>query len=317
MLKHKNIGLFSILVLSMGLVACQPQQAEPKAEPEKATKPAPDLSAKLIGDVEKLKIQLPECDGKSCPEISLDRLNSNQSFIDEFIDQQILQQLGAMLSVEPEQKKANLAASEAQVASEAKSLADVQTPQVKMQQQLAPYLQAFVALDKELKNLSSAQKISLMIKPKILNSGEPIATVVLNSSSYLGGAHGASAQQYYNFDLKSKKLVTLDALLLAKQKPRLEQLAHEAFKTWVIDAKLADNVQDYEQAWKFKLSDNYYLSKEGLILQYGEYDIGPYVVGLPRLTIPYAQLETVLKAQYLPAKVETVASEAQPNTASK
>lgn len=317
MLKHKNIGLFSILVLSMGLVACQPQQAEPKAEPEKATKPAPDLSAKLIGDAEKLKIQLPECDGKSCPEISLDRLNSNQSFIDEFIDQQILQQLGAMLSVEPEQKKANLAASEAQVASEAKSLADVQTPQVKMQQQLAPYLQAFVALDKELKNLSSAQKISLMIKPKILNSGEPIATVVLNSSSYLGGAHGASAQQYYNFDLKSKKLVTLDALLLAKQKPRLEQLAHEAFKTWVIDAKLADNVQDYEQAWKFKLSDNYYLSKEGLILQYGEYDIGPYVVGLPRLTIPYAQLETVLKAQYLPAKVETVASEAQPNTASK
>ncbi|RKG54022.1 DUF3298 domain-containing protein [Acinetobacter cumulans] len=317
MLKHKNIGLFSILVLSMGLVACQPQQAEPKAEPEKATKPAPDLSAKLIGDAEKLKIQLPECDGKSCPEISLDRLNSNQSFIDEFIDQQILQQLGAMLSVEPEQKKANLAASEAQVASEAKSLADVQTPQVKMQQQLAPYLQAFVALDKELKNLSSAQKISLMIKPKILNSGEPIATVVLNSSSYLGGAHGASAQQYYNFDLKSKKLVTLDALLLAKQKPRLEQLAHEAFKTWVIDAKLADNVQDYEQAWKFKLSDNYYLSKEGLILQYGEYDIGPYVVGLPRLTIPYAQLETVLKAQYLPAKVETVASEAQPKPASK
>lgn len=317
MLKHKNIGLFSILVLSMGLVACQPQQAEPKAEPEKATKPAPDLSAKLIGDAEKLKIQLPECDGKSCPEISLDRLNSNQSFIDEFIDQQILQQLGAMLSVEPEQKKANLAASEAQVASEAKSLADVQTPQVKMQQQLAPYLQAFVALDKELKNLSSAQKISLMIKPKILNSGEPIATVVLNSSSYLGGAHGASAQQYYNFDLKSKKLVTLEALLLAKQKPRLEQLAHEVFKTWVIDAKLADNVQDYEQAWKFKLSDNYYLSKEGLILQYGEYDIGPYVVGLPRLTIPYAQLETVLKAQYLPAKVETVASEAQPKPASK
>ena len=68
MLKHKNIGLFSILVLSMGLVACQPQQAEPKAEPEKATKPAPDLSAKLIGDSEKLKIQLPECDGKSCPD---------------------------------------------------------------------------------------------------------------------------------------------------------------------------------------------------------------------------------------------------------
>ena len=317
MVKHKNIGLFSILVLSMGLVACQPPQAEPKAEPEKATKPAPDLSAKLIGDAEKLKIQLPDCDGKSCPEISIDRLNSNQSFIDEFIDQKILEQLGAMLSIEPEQQKANLVASEAQAASEVKSLANVQTPQIKMQQQVEPYLHAFLALDKELKTLSSAQQISLMIKPKILNSGQPIATVVLNSSSYLGGAHGAAAQQYYNFDLKSKKLVSLDDLLLPKQKPRLEQLAHEAFKTWVMDSKLADNVQDYEQAWKFKLSENYYLSKDGLILQYGEYDIGPYVVGLPRLTIPYTQLETVLKAQYLPAKVEAVASEAQPKAASK
>ena len=58
--------------------------------------------------------------------------------------------------------------------------------------------------------------------------------------------------------------------------------------------------KEYEQAWKFTLSDNFYLSSQGLILQYGEYEIGPYVVGLPRLTIPYDQLQTVLKKQYLP-----------------
>lgn len=36
--------------------------------------------------------------------------------------------------------------------------------------------------------------VSLMIKPKILNANLPLATVVLNSSSYLGGAHGSSSQ---------------------------------------------------------------------------------------------------------------------------
>ncbi len=49
---------------------------------------------KLIGDSEKLQLNLPECDGKGCPEISVERLNSNQSFIDEFIDTEILKQLG-------------------------------------------------------------------------------------------------------------------------------------------------------------------------------------------------------------------------------
>jgi hypothetical protein len=42
------------------------------------------------------------------------------------------------------------------------------------------------------------------------------------------------------------------------------------------------------------------LGEQVLILQYGEYEIGPYVVGLPRLVIPYDQLQEVLKKEYLP-----------------
>ena len=69
-----------------------------------------------------------------------------------------------------------------------------------------------------------------------------------------------------------------------------------------MDSKLATNVDEYEQAWKFSLSNNYYLGTEGLILQYGEYEIGPYVVGLPRLTIGYDQLQKILKPEYLDQK---------------
>ena len=152
-----------------------------------------------------------------------------------------------------------------------------------------------------------------MIKPKILNAKDPLATVVLNTSSYLGGAHGSSSQHYYNFDLKQQKLVSLDDLLLPNQKAALNRVAHEAFRTWVVDSKLATNVDEYEQAWKFSLSNNYYLGTEGLILQYGEYEIGPYVVGLPRLTLGYDQLQKILKPEYLPKAKQSVqaASEAK------
>lgn len=316
--KYKNIFCLSILASAVLLSACQPKSNEPKepTSPE-VVQTEPEV-LKLSGDTEKLKLVIPECEGKNCPEISIERLNSNQRFIDEWIDQQILQQLKNILSVDAIEPAKATAASEAEVAaSEPKTaLSMVTTPKQQLEQQIQPSMQTFLNLDKELKALSASHSISLMIKPKILNSGDPLATVVLNSSHYLGGAHGASAQRYYNFDLEQQTLVKLDDIIAEKQKAKLEAQAYEAFKVWVMESKLAKDVAEYEQAWKFILTDNFYLAKEGLILQYAEYEIGPYVVGLPRLMIPYAQLQGVLKPQYLP-QAETAASEAQPALASK
>ena len=315
MLKNKSILAISILITTLGITACQPKKTEPEAvEPEQTQ--TEQQSLKLVGDTEKLNLSLPKCEGKNCPEISIERLNSNQAFIDHFIDQKIIQELAQILEIAPQQAVSEAAAIEnAATAADAPTsnptaaaIAQVETLAQKLEKQTLPYVQSFLALDQELKALSSNHKISLMIKPKILNADQPLATVVLNSSSYLGGAHGASAQQYYNFDLEKKKLVLLNDILLDKQRPQLERKAYEAFKQWVIASELSTNVQEYEQAWKFKLSENYYLGQQGLILQYAEYEIGPYVVGLPRLTIPYAELQGILKAAYLP--VTEAASEA-------
>ena len=315
MLKNKSILAISILITTLGITACQPKKTEPEAvEPEQTQ--TEQQSLKLVGDTEKLNLSLPKCEGKNCPEISIERLNSNQAFIDQFIDQKIIQELAQILEIAPQQAVSEAAAIEnAATAADAPTsnptaaaIAQVETLAQKLEKQTLPYVQSFLALDQELKALSSNHKISLMIKPKILNADQPLATVVLNSSSYLGGAHGSSAQQYYNFDLEKKKLVLLNDILLDKQRPQLERKAYEAFKQWVIASELSTNVQEYEQAWKFKLSENYYLGQQGLILQYAEYEIGPYVAGLPRLTIPYAELQGILKAAYLP--VTEAASEA-------
>jgi hypothetical protein len=329
MLKNKTLFTISILASMMALSACQPKQTEPKEDPgQKQSTVEPEI-LKLTGDSEKLALVLPECDGNNCPEISIERLSSNQAFIDELIDQQILKQLSQIIDISPTPKLLNAdqhAASTADLkdiqvsdqANAAKPLATVETAKQKLEKQVTPYLVTFLALDKELKALSANHQISLMIKPKILNANLPLATVVLNSSSYLGGAHGSSSQRYYNFDLKQQKQVELNDLLAPNQKAHLEKKAHEVFKTWVLESKLANSVEEYEQAWKFTLSDNFYLSKQGLILQYGEYEIGPYVVGLPRLTIPYDQLQGILKKEYLPqAEVKDQAVAASAATVNK
>jgi hypothetical protein len=290
----EKVFQYSILACAVLLAACQPK-SEPKEPEDKPQDTVVNQTSEpvLRGETVKLAVTLPECNGNTCPDFTVERLQSNFPFIDQLLDQEILDQLSKMLEI----VDADQASSTAQGSEQTNHL-DVQAQQ---------YANAFIKIDEELKALSSSHQISLMIKPKILQSKGTLATVVLNSSSYLGGAHGSTAQRYYNFDLKNQKQVQLNDLLLPKQKAKLDKLAHEAFKTWVIDSKLANTADEYEQAWPFQVTDNYFLGEQGLILQYGEYEIGPYVVGLPRLVIPFDQLQGVLKPEYLP-KVETPAA---------
>ena len=176
-------------------------------------------------------------------------------------------------------------------------------------------MQTFLNLDKELKALSASHSISLMIKPRILQSGDPLATVVLSSTHYLGGAHGA-AQTYYNFDLEQKKLIKLDDIILPKQKAQLEAKAYEAFKIWVMESKLANDVAEYEQAWKFKLTDNFTCLNRDWRCNMPNMRLVLMWWVLPRLVIPYEQLNGILKPEYLP-QTENAASEAEPATPAK
>ncbi|ENW06763.1 RsiV family protein [Acinetobacter beijerinckii] len=292
----KTFYKYSVLACAILLAACQPK-TEPKDvedKPQDTPVVQQDAEPVLRGETIKLPVTLPECKGNTCPEFSVERLETNFPFIDQLLDQQILDQLSKMLEVVDADKD---------VASAVK--ANEQKQNLDTQAQL--YANSFIKIDEELKALSSSHQISLMVKPKILQSKGVLATVVLNSSSYLGGAHGATAQRYYNFDLKNQKLVQLTDLLLPKQKANLDKLAHEAFKKWIVDSKLANNAAEYEEAWPFSVTDNFLLGEQGLILQYAEYEIGPYVVGLPRLVIPFDQLQGVLKPEYLP-KVESPAA---------
>lgn len=297
MFKNKSVWILSVLAASLMLVmGCQPKSSDPKESTDaQASSDAIVQEPTLQGETEKVPVKMEDCDGNNCPEISIDRLKTNQFVLDNLIDQAILKNLEDTLDLFESDQPLKTPTSELATSDATEYKTAVQM----LAEQIQPYVDHFVGLDKELKDLGAGHQISLSISPKILNSNGPLATVVLNTSNYLGGAHGSASQTYFNFDLKQQKQMSLDDILLPKQKTKLNQLAHEQFKQWVLDSQLAENVEQYEQAWPFKLTDNYYLGQKGLILQYAEYEIGPYVVGLPRLTIPYEQLNQVIKPEYL------------------
>ena len=95
----KNALAVAIMMSAFAITACQPK-AEKKSEPVEQTASAvQDTTLKLQGETQKVPVILPECNGNRCPEFSIDRLQTNQVFVDQQIDQAILQNLERMLDI--------------------------------------------------------------------------------------------------------------------------------------------------------------------------------------------------------------------------
>lgn len=95
------------MLITLGLTACQKPDSKKveSAVDQTAASQVPDTSLLLQGDRAKLKLNLPECDGNTCPEFSIERLQSNQPFVDKVIDQAILDNLDKMLGIAQLSKK--------------------------------------------------------------------------------------------------------------------------------------------------------------------------------------------------------------------
>ena len=96
----KTFYKYSILACAILLTACQPK-SEPKTPEDKPQDPpvAQPTEPTLRGETVKLQVMLPECKGNTCPDFTVERLQTNFPFIDQLLDQQILDQLSKILDV--------------------------------------------------------------------------------------------------------------------------------------------------------------------------------------------------------------------------
>ncbi|MGL5157236.1 MAG: DUF3298 domain-containing protein, partial [Acinetobacter junii] len=96
----KKVFQFSILACAVLLAACQPK-SEPKEPEDKPQDTVVNQTSEpvLRGETVKLAVTLPECNGNTCPDFTVERLQSNFPFIDQLLDQEILDQLSKMLEI--------------------------------------------------------------------------------------------------------------------------------------------------------------------------------------------------------------------------
>lgn len=119
--------------------------------------------------------------------------------------------------------------------------------------------------------------------------------------AYTGGSHYTREDISYYYDTKAKKLISPLDLLTQEGLNSLSQLAY--YQVMEQSSKNAWNLEDADvkenTAPKLELYQHMTLSDQGLHILFPPYQVAPWAVGPITVTIPFEQLEDILKSKYL------------------
>ncbi len=117
-----------------------------------------------------------------------------------------------------------------------------------------------------------------------------LLSIRMVGNSFSGGAHGMSWDKYFNFDLSSGRLLTLDDIFRTGSEGELLRVAKTHF------------IEENGDLSEWSFGDNgFYLNKEfsllmeGIVFTWNAYEIGAYAQGAPTVLIPYSEIRQLLK----------------------
>ena len=131
---------------------------------------------------------------------------------------------------------------------------------------------------------------TIMVTPKAL-------LYQIDHYSFTGGAHPNSFKSMHIFDTKTGKELEMKSFV--SDTAALLKKAEAAFRK---TEKLASDVDLEEEGYflsnhRFFLPANYTFTRNGVLFYYNPYEIAPYVKGVIKFTIPYAELGGVVKKE--------------------
>jgi len=131
----------------------------------------------------------------------------------------------------------------------------------------------------------------------------------------MGGAHGLETRNYYNFDLKTGKLISENDIFIPNFKGKLAEIIK---KQIIVESKESKDPKDSEPIisledtdfWtdSIKPNGNFYITDEGINYVFNPYEIAPYYMGQTEVTLHYNLIKDLLK----PNSIVTYLVEKQP-----
>ena len=129
----------------------------------------------------------------------------------------------------------------------------------------------------------------------------------INRYVFMGGAHGLNNLNYYNFNLKTGRLITeIDIFDEGFQQALIEIIKNRIIEQNNEDASLKSitSLEDTD-FWidAIKPNGNFYLTDESINYVFNPYEIAPFYMGITEVILSYDKLKSILKSnniiQYL------------------
>lgn len=133
------------------------------------------------------------------------------------------------------------------------------------------------------------------LKATVVENHKSYLGIKVNYEDFMGGAHGNHGIIYSNFNLNSKKEITIQDIILDNKMDSLTLIAEEIFKKDEGIDSIQNSFPNYFfEDGQFSLNNNFLLQKNSILFLYNIYEIKAYVEGVTRLEIPYSKINNML-----------------------
>ena len=158
------------------------------------------------------------------------------------------------------------------------------------------YQMAMVEYEYSVANDFPIRQFEAFVDYTITYNQNCIVSMYFDQYEYAGGAHGLTVRYSDSWNFSKSKRIELAELFPHRNHYReyvIQMIDHE------IEQQLAQEssmyFDNYEQLVNenFK-ANNFYLTKEGVVIYFQQYDIAPYASGIPTFLIPYGPNSAVL-----------------------
>ena len=144
-----------------------------------------------------------------------------------------------------------------------------------------------------------------------MRADEAVISFSIMNTDYTGGAHGGEGITSENFDSQTGTHLSLTDVMTEDpmSAERLAALVAEGlYEDQEVYSMLYDTAQIPTNAKKLvEDGKSWYFAEDGMVLYFSTYSIAPYAAGDIEITVPYEELSTIVKDQYLyPGKQFTV-----------
>lgn len=128
----------------------------------------------------------------------------------------------------------------------------------------------------------------------VVSNADGLLSLGFKNYAFTGGAHGSYGTQLMTFDIKNKKLMTLNDVFKSNYKSVLNAALTRKAR-WYFGLKPDESLEGNAFDSAIEANDNFAITRKGILFNYVPYEIASYAQGEIQLFIPFEELKSILK----------------------